>query len=130
MLLVLLFYLKRKKNHPPLTTILYLVPPFNFWWLWRILRFDSSQLFRVPKYIIFYGPCTKYTYIKRPLNFPNHTLTTIHFMFLSQEFWAAQDAVRWHCDGMKTMIGEYSFNPKVIIKHKKEVDFNFCTYRM
>ena len=108
-------------NHPSLGTTT------NFWQLWRVLRIDSSQSCRAPKCIMLHGPCTKYTYIKRPLTSPNHTLTTIHFILLSWKCWVDQGVERWPCGGMKEMIGECSFQSQSHLKAQKEVSFNFCT---
>lgn len=84
------------------------------------LRVDSWQLSKALKYTIFHGPCTKSTYVKRPLTSPNHTRTTIHFMLLSGKCWVDQEVVRWLCGGMETMMGEWSFQSQSHLKAQKK----------
>lgn len=72
---------KEKRKYPP-PTILHLVSALTSGGCEGYLGLFPHSFLELQNMIL-YGPCTKCTYIKRPLTSPNHTPTITHFMFLS-----------------------------------------------
>lgn len=69
-MLVLLFYLKKKKNHPPPMTILCLVPSLTSGSCEGYLGLTLYNILELQNILFSMDHDTKYTYIKRPFDFP------------------------------------------------------------